>query len=354
MYRIASDARIKFNAIKNFKRPSPKETAGPRFPTLATNVYADEGEDNREMKKPLYTSEERGSRNDHSRDELCKICRRAHTIPKCSIFLPKNVAWRRLFARFKALCHQCLSHSPLQKECPERKGCTEKDCVCPLSHHSLLHDQSSPPVTNLLVTSLAMEDYKRTFVLLKVVLPRVITENVVAVTMNGLSDSGAISSMITSHLAARLQLQGVSEKVSINTVTHRNHDCELSNVKFQISSTSQDGLSLPVYHAVAVDSLNLLDRYCPDHLDLSMWPHFEGVWLPNDGEDVNEFAVLIGQDVPQVHIVLDYCWGDNQQRQSYGMKTPFGWFIAGPTNRKEDDSKPVALSVFEFDLAEDK
>ena len=36
------------------------------------------------------------------------------------------------------------------------------------------------------------------------------------------------------------------------------------------------------------------------------------------------------------------------------MKTPFGCCIAGPTNRKEDDSKPFALSVFKFDLAEDK
>ena len=36
------------------------------------------------------------------------------------------------------------------------------------------------------------------------------------------------------------------------------------------------------------------------------------------------------------------------------MKTSFGWCVAGPTNRKEDENKPVALSVFEFDWAEDK
>ena len=52
--------------------------------------------------------------------------------------------------------------------------------------------------------------------------------------------------------------------------------------------------------------------------------------------------------------MLDYCWGDNPQSQPYAMKTPFGWCVAGPTNRKEDDRKPVALSIFEFDWAEDK
>ena len=36
------------------------------------------------------------------------------------------------------------------------------------------------------------------------------------------------------------------------------------------------------------------------------------------------------------------------------MKTPFGWCVVGPTNGKEDENKPVELSVFEFDWAEDK
>ena len=70
--------------------------------------------------------------------------------------------------------------------------------------------------------------------------------------------------------------------------------------------------------------------------------------------DLNEVSVLIGQDVPQAHIVLHYCFGDNPQSQPYASKTPFGWCVAGPTNRKEDDNRPVALSVFEFDWAEDE
>ena len=64
--------------------------------------------------------------------------------------------------------------------------------------------------------------------------------------------------------------------------------------------------------------------------------------------ELNEVSVLIGQDVPQAHIVLHYCFGDNPQSQPYPSKTPFERCVAGPTNRKED-----ALSVFEFDWAED-
>ena len=58
--------------------------------------------------------------------------------------------------------------------------------------------------------------------------------------------------------------------------------------------------------------------------------------------------------MPQAHIVLDCCWGDNPQSEQYGTKTPFGWCVAGPTNRKEDETKPVALSVFELNWTEDE
>ena len=140
----------------------------------------------------------------------------------------------------------------------------------------------------------------------------------------------------------------------INTVTQRDQNLELCKVKFQISSASRGIPSFPVYHALTVKSLNVSDRYCPSQLDLSPWPHLSGLQLPNTAVDVNEVSVLTGQHVPQVHLVLDYCWGDSPQSQPYGMKTPFGWCVAGPTNGKEDENKPVVLSVFEFDWAEDK
>ena len=271
------------------------------------------------------------------------------------------MAWRRRFARFNTLCYRCLSPSHLQRGCPEKKGCTEKNCARPLSHHLLLHlsttndvndderntKPSMPPATDLTVHNATMEDSKRSFVLLKVVPLCVISENGAAVTTCGLLDTAAVSSMISSHLAERLKLQGAPEKVSINTVTHKNHDCELSKVRFQIGPTSQDGPCFTVYHAPAVEGLKC-DR------PILLEPAGSVRMATHVPVDVNEVSVLIGQDLPQAHIVLDYCWGDNPQSQPYAMKTPFGWCVAGPTNRKEDDMKPVALSVFEFDWAEDK
>ena len=45
--------------------------------------------------------------------------------------------------------------------------------------------------------------------------------------------------------------------------------------------------------------------------------------------------------------------GDNPHSKTYATKTQFGWCEANPTKRKEDETKLVALSVFEFNWTED-
>ena len=253
------------------------------------------------------------------------------------------------------------------KTCPKTKGCDVKSCPQPSTHHSLLHlptatsdankgeesvNRSATPSEDLTV-SVTMEDSKRSFVLLKVVPLSIVGENGTMVTSYGLLDSAAVSSLITSDLAERLQLHGTPEKVSINTVTHKNHDCELIRVKFLIRPLRRDGPLHSIPHALAIQDLNVSDRYCPNQVDLTQWPHLAHLELPNIPVDVPKVSVLIGQDVPQAHIVLDYRWGDSPQNQPYAMRTPFGWCVAGPTNKGEDNSKPVALSVFEFDVTKE-
>ena len=61
---------------------------------------------------------------------------------------------------------------------------------------------------------------------------------------------------------------------------------------------------------------------------------------------------LLLEDVPQAHIIFDYRWGNDPQNEPYATKTSFEWSVAGPINKREDRSKPVALSVFEFAFEE--
>ena len=124
-------------------------------------------------------------------------------------------------------------------------------------------------------------------------------------TSYGMLDSAALGSMITSNIADKLQLQGVPENVSISSVTQRDQNLELSKVKLHISSASQGSPSFP-----SVSRLDSKGFKCvgPNtELDLSPGPHLSGLQLANTALDVNEVSVLVGQDLSQVHMVLDYC-----------------------------------------------
>ena len=349
----STPVKVKADASKKFAF-QPRFTDSMRVTTLATDVS-----------KPKPTDLKYSSIKD-----MCKVCKGSHETRKCPVFLAKSVNWRRRFSKFNALCYRCLSPSHLQRECPEKEGCTVEDCAHPSNHHSLLHltattgspvdkeegnsGQSSSPSTSLPVHNASVTDSDRGLVLLKVVPVRVVSEGGLALSTYGLLDTAAVSSMISSRIVAKLELQRVPERVSLNTVTHKNHDCELSQVKFHISSTSEEGLDLPDNHALEIEDLNVSNHYCPNQVDLSEWSHLRDVELPKHPVDVSEVSVLIGQDVPQAHIIFDYRWGNDPQNEPYATKTPFGWCVAGPINKREDRSKPAALSVFEFAFEENQ
>ncbi|XP_067022151.1 uncharacterized protein [Acropora muricata] len=309
VYGRKGESQTRFSVSKNTNKRAPEERASPTIPTLATEVQTRENRGNQEARKSVTPREQGRNGSSRNQGEYCKVCKGAHVILNCSVFLSKSVGWRRRFARFKALCYRCLSHTHLQKNCPEKTGCTEKDCTRPQDHHSLLHvstkneiedvrandEPSSPAIPNLSVNNATTENNRRSFVLLKVVPLRLISENGRTLTTYGMLDSAAVSSMITSNIAEKLGLQGVPEKVSISNVTQRDQNLELSKVKFQISSVSQGSPSFPVYHALTVKGLNVSDRYCPSQLDLSPWSHLSGLQLPNAAVDVNEVSVLVGK-----------------------------------------------------------
>ena len=111
---------------------------------------------------------------------------------------------------------------------------------------------------------------------------------------------------------------------------------------------------MPVNHALEIEDLNVSNHYCPNQVALSEWSHLRDMELPKHPVAVSEVSVLIGQDVPQAHIIFDYCWGNDPQNKPYANKTPFGWCVAGPINMREHRSKPAALSVFEFAFEENQ
>lgn len=354
--QIENDPVYGANESLTFIREKPAHYA--RNPKTTPNKSAMQTK----TKIPTFTTQVEGENNmtSHVRTDktpdACKVCKKEkHELTDCAVFASKNLKWRRRFARYGKLCYRCLAGQHKQSECPLKEGCKVKNCTFPLSHHSLLHldvkpdspsDDKENEVSGTINQHATSSVPGRNFVMLKVVPVRVVTESGKEVTTYALLDTAAVSSMITSQLAQELQLQGTPERVSINTVVQNNHECVLPNVSFTVTSTTQDCPSFQVRRALVVDDLNVPERYCPNQVDLSAWPHLGTLQLPTEGVGLEKISVLLGQDVPQAHVVDEYCWGDDPPNQPYGMKTPFAWCVAGPTNSKEEGEQPIALSIF--------
>ncbi len=93
--------------------------------------------------------------------------------------------------------------------------------------------------------------------------------------------------------------------------------------------------------AHVVSNLHIDDRYRPDTLDLSEWSHLQHLNLMADVQ-LKTVSVLIGENVPQAHMVLENCYGEHPHKQPYAVRTPLGWCVAGPTGQGLTDSRVSA------------
>ena len=115
VYDREGESQTKFSVGRSTNKKAPEERAGPTTSSLATEIRTREKRGNQDARTPVTPSEQGSNESNHNPGEHWKVCNEAHVIPKCSVFLSKGVGWRRGFARFKALCCQCLSHLTVQK-----------------------------------------------------------------------------------------------------------------------------------------------------------------------------------------------------------------------------------------------
>ena len=130
---------------------------------------------------------------------------------------PLQRKWRKSAKLYRErACYRCLSNDHLRSKCPEKKGRTKTECTDSTSHHTLLHitkvkgdneitesKSTSKSPESLDVHKATVDSAQRSFVLLKVVPVRVLSDNgnAIIITTYGLLDSAAVSSLITSDLA---------------------------------------------------------------------------------------------------------------------------------------------------------
>ena len=126
------------------------------------NVARDRSDSQRSKPKPkratlpdergnAFSTQEIDSREGHSspshkeapttRYAVCPVCKAAHPLTKCKIFIEKNFKERLQVMRKAQLCYNCFKYGHTAVGCLTRSTCEVQGCK--RRHHTLLHPPPS-------------------------------------------------------------------------------------------------------------------------------------------------------------------------------------------------------------------
>ena len=142
---------------------------------------------------------------------------------------------------------------------------------------------------------------------------------------HALIDTGSNVSLCTPSLAARLDLVGKAEQLSVATVHGRGPSRPTEVYRMKVSSP--DGQSpLLLRRVFAVDELPCRPTSMAVGSDVAAVAHLSGLPLPEEGPEKVE--LLVGMDNASAACMLEVVSGDRSD--PVGILFPWGWTVAGP------------------------
>ncbi|XP_064621090.1 uncharacterized protein LOC135483946 [Lineus longissimus] len=342
VFEVTPPARTTTNIVKQHHDKVKRDQAAtqkPKVTTLST-----------QLEKPRNSANYTGARKSGNKagvnaatedmpyKRICRFCKAEdHGIWACSNFEKEDLDARRRFVRNNRLCYCCLGRH-MVRSCTRKKKCPK----CDQDHHVLLHlEKTSKPPKKEDIGSLQSVKPK-SMVLLKVIPVRIAAQNGESTTTLALLDSGSSATLMTRKLAAKIGIEGEPETISINTVLASGKEQEVSICECTLQPIGTDEPSIPVNRANIVEELHIDRKYHPNTLDLSDWEHLKELDLSTQ-VDEESVSILIGEDVPRAHMVLESCYGTEPHVQPYAVRTPLAWCVAGPIH--EESAKGVEINL---------
>ena len=284
---------------------------------------------------------------------VCYLCFQYRRIMDCVKFKQKTAVERKNFVKEQKLCFNCLSKAHMLKECQSEFRCRVDGCR--QKHHTLLHKEpldnqngnsdnrkQSPPQNNIPtdgnVNSFSKSNLCRPF--LQVLRVYVTDINGKRLKFNALLDSGSDSTLISKTLADKLKLLGKQHRLNLCNVLNHKSTLIWKLVNFSICSDIHPE-KVQIQNAWVVEHLNLPKHEInPDHLR-NKFSHLKDVDFHLS--DVDNVSILIGADIPELHICYDVRQGS--KNQPIALLTLLGWVLMGGIDSKATQINSNQISV---------
>ena len=271
----------------------------------------------------------------------------------CVKLKKKTATERKNFVKEQKSCFNCLSKAHMLKECQSEFKC--RDDGCRQKHHTLLHKEpldnqsnnsdnrkQSPPQNDIPtdgnVNSFSKSNLRGPFLQ---VLPVFVTDiNGKRFKVNALLDSGSDSTLISKTLADKLKVLGKQHRLNLCNVLNHKSTLTWKLVNFSICSDIHPE-KVQIENAWVVEHLNFPKHEInPDHLR-SKFSHLKDVDFHLS--DVDNVSILIGADIPELHICYNIRQGP--KNQPIVQLTLLGWVLMGGIDSKATQINSNRISV---------
>ena len=275
----------------------------------------------------------------------CPVCKAKHSLANCKQFQQLKSEKRAEIVRKSSACLRCLNVGHRGNECTREKACGAGGCK--KLHHPLLHDaprlfpakrstSDSADNSHEFSSHFTGATLAATVTLLPIV-PITLKANGRRVETFAFLDQGSEVTLLKADVAKALRLDGPAFNTSVQTV---NGSATQKLVKLpELTATSRDNsASFRLHGAYSIENLIIANKSRSVRNFEKSWSHLKGITFQSP--DPGQIAILIGADQPAAIEILEYRKDPLNQRAPRGIRTHFGWCIAGPAteNRKSSFS----------------
>lgn len=279
----------------------------------------------------------------------CPLCKKAHSIRKCPLYIDQVPNERFKLAKLHHLCINCLGPGHSTATCPSKYKCQ----TCQKSHHTSLHfgavsgvqpkllpSPSDCQEHNSNVTSMVVRGQPKSTVLLSTVYLDVRAHNGSRQSLRALIDSGSQASFITDKSVCSLMLPRSHSSTIISTFNSN------TSAPVRGKSTiviSPNGRLTPSVHVEALIVLTITECTPQQQIVPGNWSHIASLPLADPSYHTpGEIDILLGADILPSLLLDGKISG--KCGEPMAIETVFGWILMGPVH-SHGQTNPITLCL---------
>ena len=227
------------------------------------------------------------------------------------------------------VCYNCLKKEHFTSECKSKNHCFNAGCT--ERHHTTLYEHFAEQIAKEAFSGNTQICEPSGTVYLSIVPVKLQGLDSSSITTYALLDTGSQRTLVRDDVAKKLKLKKQDKRITITTINDSGTKTKVKETSMRVEN-KEDGIGVNIDHCYIVpkSSFHMPKQQYPSTMVEKMKKE-KGIKLHNALS--GEIGILIGANVPSVHIPLEVKKGEHSE--PLAIKTIFGWTLFGSSGQPE-------------------